>query len=116
MQSVESDTDNMNRPIGRANAPAPLRVQIGRGIGYAAVLIAPTWLLFAPILAFRHTVVFGLLAPLVIDGEEPTAPLPFFLGWAEVHFSPVRLLLSLVLWILCLRQGRKAVKWLTRPT
>jgi hypothetical protein len=89
-------------------------LQIVRGIGYAASLILPSWLLFGPVAAFHHMVRCGLLCPVFLDGEMPRSGVPRFLGEYDVHVFPGRLGISILLWFACVFLLFRFVKAVTR--
>jgi hypothetical protein len=86
-------------------------LEILRGIGYAVVLIVPTWLFFAPLAGFHHMIVCGILCPIGLDGEGPIGNHPLW-GEYKVNFFWGRFCVSLVLWGACVFFGMKFVRLL----
>jgi hypothetical protein len=66
----------------------------------AILLIGATLLLFAPVTGFHHIHVFGILAYMIWNGEDPTK-VDFMFGEVgyELTFSPVRFGFSLSIWL-----------------
>jgi hypothetical protein len=60
-------------------------------------IVLLSWLFFAPIAAWHHIVVCGVLAPVVLNGESPQAG-HLLWGQYQLRFFVGRLAVSVVLW------------------
>lgn len=78
-----------------------ISARLWRGTLYGGVILFLTWLFFGPVAGFHHMIRLGLLGPLFLDGDSPES---CHLMWGEyqVVFSLTRLLISLLLWAVCL--------------
>src|SRR4051812_8410338 len=79
--------------------PFPIRAQIFRAVSFASGLLIGTWAFFGPISAWHHITVFGLLGPVVLDGEGPHNPSRSRWEDQDIIVYTGRLTISAVLWV-----------------